>query len=507
MTRRLVIAMTGLVAVVCLVLAVPLAIVVGNNARNAFVTDLQVDALTTAGTLSAVPVPQWSDVAQQVAAATGARVVVVDAREMLMVDSNGSSVGGAFSRPEIVQALRGNLASSVRASRTLGADLRFVTAPVIRDGAIVAAVRLSMPQTRVIEAVRETLLWLALFVAALLAAGALLAVLVARSLARPVLALAAVARVLPTDLLARADERSGPREVREAAHALNRTARILDGVLRRTQAVAAEASHHLKTPLTGVRLRLEAIEDLTGADIDQTPEAPPRDPGLPDDIAAQIREQAAAATTEVDRLTHRIDQVLALARSDAGAAGSAPPVLAKADAIAIIASRAAAAAGAMQSLGITLQCGGELIGLRETRSTRDVTELPRVIDELLANAGAYASSCVRIDVHDDSVRTDALLIRVRDDGPGVPPQDLERIFERFQRASSAVPGGSGLGLALVREASRRAGGDAVAREDDDLDGLCIAVTWPVRDQPTGRQPTSTHVGDEQEVSDGGIPSE
>ena len=474
MTRRLVITMTGMVAVVSLVLAIPLAVVVATNERNALIADLQVETLTTAASLSAHRPQTWPTLVRDVAGWTGARVVVVDAAGVVVSDSAGTSVGESFDRPEIRQALNGNLSSDVRPSRTLGEDLRFVAAPVLRDRDIVAAVRLSLPETRVLDAIRETLFWLAVFVAALLAASALVAALLARSIARPIRALAAVARVLPSDLQVRADEDDGPIEVREAAHTLNRTAAILDGVLKRTQAVAAEASHHLRTPLTGVRLRLEAIEDLASVSIGAAP--------VPGD-SAQIREQAVAATAEVDRLTHRIDQVLALARSDSQAASGRGALLDRARVIDIIAGRVSAARIGLAADGVRIEMIGDedRTPAREGRN-RDVGELPRVIDELLANAAGYARSTILVSVTDDPGHDSALRISVSDDGPGVPAEEWDRIFDRFARGSGAVPGGTGLGLALVREASRRAGGDAVATGDPHLGGLCVVVTWPIVDE-------------------------
>ena len=476
MTRRLVIAMTGMVAVVSVVLAIPLAVVVASDQRNALIADLQVDTLTTAASLGAHVPQAWPTVVEDVAESTGARVVVVDVRGVLVADSaqrldSAVTSGRIFDRPEILAALRGNLSSNVRASRTLGGDLRFVAAPVFRDRDVVAAVRLSVPETRVLDAVRETLVWLAVFVGALLVASTLVAVFLARSIAGPIRALAAVARALPTDLRARADETDGPIEVREAAQTLNRTAALLDGVLQRTQAVAAEASHHLRTPLTGVRLRLEAIEDLAAARAGLAP--------TPVD-ATEIIEQAVAATAEVDRLTHRIDQVLALARSDARVVSGRGPLVDRASVARIVDARVSAARAGLADRGVTITltgCGDG--GSTNAPADRDVGELPRIVDELLANAGGYARSEVLVSVDSDPATPGVVLIAVGDDGVGVPPAEWDRIFDRFARGSGAIPGGSGLGLALVREAARRAGGDAVASSDPRLGGLRVVVIWPI----------------------------
>ena len=67
---------------------------------------------------------------------------------------------------------------------------------------------------------------------------------------------------------------------------------------------------------------------------------------------------------------------------------------------------------------------------------------------------------------------------VEDDGMGIPIIEQEVVFNRFVRGATAVAGGSGLGLALVRETARACGGDAVAFTSP-LGGLAVRTTWPL----------------------------
>ena len=298
MTKRLVIAMTALVALVAIALAVPLAIIVANDQRDQFISRLEVATLSAASVLSSQPRELWANETQDIHDATGARVIVVGTDAKLIADSSDSALDRAFDRPEITKALEGYLTTDVRASSTLGTDLRYVAAPVVQNQQVSGAVRLSIPEDEVTNVVRSTQKWLLLFVISVMAVAAVVAWLLARSIASPLRRLADVAHALPEDLALRASETDGPAEVRSVASALNTTASKLDGILARTERVAADASHHLRTPLFGVRLRLEAIEDITSEDA--------------------VRAEAVAATAEVDRLTHRIDQVLSLARTDSG---------------------------------------------------------------------------------------------------------------------------------------------------------------------------------------------
>lgn len=444
MTKRLVIALVSLTAAVAIALAVPLGIMVDRDQRAAFVAGLQVDTLVTAAQLAALPEPEWQATVAAAAERTGARIVVVSRDLTLVADSDLSALDRTFDRPEIEQALTGSLASDTRSSTTIGGALRFVAAPVVQQGQVVAAVRLTLPESAVDTVVAATRGSLALFIASVVLGAALVAWLLARSLAAPLDRLAGVARRLPDDLALRGDVNHGPREVRQVAAALNATAGRLGDLVRRQQRVAADASHHLRTPLTGIRLRLEAIEDLT----EEEP----------------VRTNAAAALSEVDRLARRLDQVLELARGDSG------PVSSLIQASAVVKGRIA-----------TWQAAAAQGGIRLDASVRPdlvvhapVGVLDRVVDELVGNALRYARHQVDVRL---TRAAGQLRLTVADDGPGLAAQERDAVFERFARGSQAVPGGSGLGLALVRESARAAGGDAVA-EDSPTGGLRITTTWP-----------------------------
>jgi len=437
--------MTAVAALVAVALAVPMVLLVANDQRTAFVSQLEVETLAAASVLSSQPDSAWPATVEDISAQAGGRVVVVDDSLVLVADSDNSGLDRSFDRPEVQKALEGSLTSSVRFSDTLGADLRYVAAPVIKDERVVAAVRLSLPETIVRDAVRRTQLWLAVFVIAVIIAAGLIAWLLARSIAAPLEEVADVARVLPEDLDLRAQEDRGPKEVRDVAAALNSTAGRLGDMIGRAQRVAADASHHLRTPLTGVRLRLEAIEDTAD------------DP--------RIRSEAAAATSEVDRLTRRIDQVLALAKSDAATIGSVAS-----DASILVADRVAAVDPLASERGIAVESSIEPDLITYT--------LPglvgRSVDELLGNALDYARSHVRVSLTSSG---DRIVLRVEDDGPGVPDEERKRILERFVRGATANPGGTGLGLALVSEGAAASGG-SVRAERSEMGGLAVVVAWP-----------------------------
>lgn len=445
MTRRLVIAMTLLVAAVALALAIPIALIVDSDQRASFVSQLEVDTLTTASLMGSQPVSDWPATALAVSQRTGSRVVVVDDQGVLVADSDQTALDRSFDRPEISAALGGTLSSDVRYSNTLGVDLRYVAAPIVQDQAVVAAVRLSLPESAVNDLVWRTRLSLGLFVLAVVVAAALIAWVVAYSIAAPLREVAQVADGLSDDLELRAEEDRGPREVRSVARALNRTAQRLSAILHRQERVAADASHHLRTPLTGVRLRLEAIEDISQEEA--------------------VRSESSSAIREVDRLSRRIEQILALARSDTGQPA------ARVDVEAVVRNRAEALRPTVEARGLRLDVS---LGAGPLWALAGPGVMDRVVDELVGNASTYARSRIGVDV---VRRGDVIELSVEDDGPGVSEEDRNRIFERFARGQGAEPGGSGLGLALVRESAQAAGGEAVA-ETSLSGGLRVTTSWP-----------------------------
>ncbi|MBL8516726.1 MAG: hypothetical protein JNM76_07125 [Betaproteobacteria bacterium] len=106
--------------------------------------------------------------------------------------------------------------------------------------------------------------------------------------------------------------------------------------------------------------------------------------------------------------------------------------------------------------------------------------MARALSNLLSNAVRYAAVTVRLSIIRES---DRHVLRVEDDGPGVPEADRERVFEPFWRGDQSrnrKTGGFGIGLALVRRIARWHGGEARVLTSP-LGGACIELTWPVRE--------------------------
>ena len=369
-------------------------------------------------------------VVQRAAGTVRGRVVVTDRTGRVIADSTGEAVGDGFAnRPEIRAALRGRTDQRERHSSTLGEGLLATAVPVLHDGRPSGVARVTQSTAAVHRSVRRSLGSLALLLVLVLALGVLAALVIAGAIARPLRRLETTAgRVADGDLEVRADV-EGTTEQRSLASSFNDMTARLAVLLRNQQEFVADASHSLRTPLAGVRLRLEEA----------------RAAGVSDAADAELE----AGMREVDRLALMVDELLVLSR--AGERDLPPERVGLADA----AERAVARwAGRARERDIALRADPEA-GAGTAWAPR--AELDRALDPLVENALAYApeGSTGRVVATRDAVE-------VLDDGPGLAAGEEEAVLERFHRGSAGgqVPGGSGLGLAIARELTSRWGGSA-----------------------------------------------
>ena len=373
--------------------------------------------------------------------ALGGRVIVVDRRGRLLADSEGPGLAGTAygTRPEIAAALAGRTAQGTRRSASLDEELLFTTVPVLERGRSAGAVRVTQSVDSVRAEVRRTVLALVGVGVVALLAGLAVAWLLAGSLSRPLRGLARVARRMGEgDLEARA-EVTGSREQRELAEAFNETAARLGAALAAQRDFVANASHSLRTPLTGLRLRLEAAA-LKAAD-------------------PEVERELTAGERELDRLAKLLSGLLTLAREDGAPPRGVRVPLAEAARAAAERWRATA-----EHAGQRLELDGE--GDPEVAGSRE--DLAIVLDNLLENALEHSpiGASVTIEWGRDAAEG---YLAVSDHGPGLDATDSQRVFERFYRGSSSRgrPAGTGLGLSIVGALARRSGGRAsIANRSD-----------------------------------------
>lgn len=423
---RLVWSITYILLAVIVALTIPLAI----NLSRRGTTELETDTLITAQTLGAyvgaenINDPQAIARIAREAPPEIERIVVTDIDGTVVYDSSGQPTGRDFTnglRPEIDAALQGDPNAETRYSETDGHNNLFAAAPII-DERIVGSIRLTRSAQQVADKVRSTWVALTLVGMASLLAGIVIAYGLAGSLTRPLQQLAEAAHDLGEgDLSARVGEIGGSEEVHELAGSFDEMAERLERTVQAQREFVANASHQLRTPLTGMKLRLESSVDMT------------KDPDL--------LKQLEAAEAEVDRLSLIVDRLLVMARHiEEGAASRVELADAVTEAVDRWKDRAAPLHSSLSAAGD----GGA--------AHADPTDVDQILDVLLDNAMAYAPGPIELAHGATDTRA---WVRVRDHGPGIPPEERDRVTERFYRGTGAPSGGSGLGLAIARELAEK----------------------------------------------------
>jgi signal transduction histidine kinase len=267
----------------------------------------------------------------------------------------------------------------------------------------------------------------ACMVAAAALAAWLAAVLAAR-MARPVEELAEAAGRLGAGDPRPLGRRYGVAELDQVADGLDSSARRLSSLLAADRELAVDASHQLRTPLTALSMRLE--EMIAAAD----------DPEV-------VREEGSAALAQAERLADVVSQLLSLSPARRATAASAE--LTGIDEIVQqqVVEWEPAFRRARRKLVV--------IGVRGLQAHVTPGGLAQVLATLLDNALMHGGGTVTIQT---SQSARSVVIEVRDEGKGVPPDLVSRIFER---SVSGRPEGTGLGLALARTMAAADGGRVV----------------------------------------------
>jgi len=312
---------------------------------------------------------------------------------------------------------------------------------VQREIEVVGILRLAVSMEPSQEAARQSFLLL-LGVALLIASGvSLVGWRLANNLARPIQVLTKAAGNMERGDLGVRVKPTGPQELHRLAEAFNSMASRLQSNVNELRAFVANASHELRTPLTVVKLRAEAL----------------REGALEDTEVAE--RFLGEIETEVDRLVRMVNDLLDLSRMEAGLeTGKRGALNLNGIAHEVYETFKIRAQRAEVNLLLDIEPG-----LPTVMGNED--QLRRVFYNLLENAIKYTppsgqvEMLMRLGPNPNTVR-----LLVRDSGPGIAPEHLLHVFERFYRAetSQARPGmvrGSGLGLAIAKSIVENHGGE------------------------------------------------
>jgi signal transduction histidine kinase len=441
-TSRIVAAVLALITAALASMAIPLGLLTAAQDRR----DFRADTLASARSTANLAEEGIGDGASDPLLSRAIRELARRGDWAGVYDATGHEVAGTG--PALLTAAALHAALRTAAPRSYPAAGRLTaTVPIRADGGrhIIGTVVLSRSTATLTH--RIVVLWTLIGVvslAGLLAAG-VIAVGLARWASRPITTLAEAARRLGDgDLETRAAIRSGPPEVRRLAAAFSTMAARLQALIHGHQAMVADVSHQVRTPLAALRLRL----DLLAQDCDEA-------------TAAEL----AGAQEEIGRLTRLVNGLLTVARAEHS---TATPARIAANAVA--ADRAAAWRPAAEERGVTLT----IVSPDPVTVQAVDGHLEQILDNLLANALEAVPSGGTITL---TVRAAAALARVTvaDTGRGMTATQQQAAFRRFTTGS---PGGTGLGLAIV-DRLVTANGGTVSLADTPGGGLTVTIELPL----------------------------
>jgi two-component system, OmpR family, sensor kinase len=268
----------------------------------------------------------------------------------------------------------------------------------------------------------------------------------------PLQRLTALLKARRVDALDALPEAGLPEEVQPLVRALNELLGRLSAALERERAFMADAAHELRTPLTALHLQMDMLAHASGEG-----------------------ERTAAMSTlsaGVQRAIRLVEQLLALARQEPRADTPRAPV--RLDDL---------ARELVTELVPLADAGGIDLGVAAAHPvtvTADTDALRTLLRNLIDNAVRYTPSGGRVDVTVEATPAGNAVLTVTDDGPGIPPEERARVFDRFYRRAGTEPPGSGLGLAIVRTIATAHGATVQLSDGPGGNGLRVTVTFPAQ---------------------------
>ena len=264
-----------------------------------------------------------------------------------------------------------------------------------------------------------------------------------------------------------------PDELLPLAAALNDLLAQLRGALERERAFMADAAHELRTPLTALHLQMGMLAR-----------------------ASSEAERAAAMETlsaGVQRIIRLVEQLLSLARQEPRAQGERVPVRLEELAREVVAELVPLADSGRIDLGVSTAEPLSVHG--------DPDDLRTLLRNLVDNAVRYSGAGGRVDVSVEEVASGdgrTARLTVSDNGPGIPPEERERVLDRFYRRAGSQPPGSGLGLAIVKAIADAHGAAVQLGDGPSGKGLSVSVLFPAERLPPQANQSRSGAGEAAE---------
>lgn len=381
------------------------------------------------------------------------RIMVTDSAGLVVYDTRqGNDAVGEY-------ALYSVIASALKGSDTFycrydgEAFLSRMATPVVYHSQTVGAVYAydyDTEQAALLQSFRSNLLTISVMIA-LLVTG--LSIMLSRMLTRQISGLLQAIRNVREGAYSHRADASGTDEIAQIAAEFNSLTDRLQTTEDARRRFVSDASHELKTPLAGIRLLTDSILQTDNMDMET------------------VRDFVTDIGSEAERLSRITEDLLRLTRLDSNQVD--PPEVVEVAPVLEQVMRMMSLLAQEKGTELTCQTGGDC------RVLATKGEVHQVIYNLTDNAVKYSGShgSVRVELRRDG---NDVVLTVADNGPGIPEEDLPRVFERFYRvdkARSRAAGGTGLGLSIVQDTVTKRGGTVSAANRPE-GGAVFTVRWP-----------------------------
>ena len=385
------------------------------------------------------------------------RILITDTAGRVLYDSRetGSAVGLYAFYTEIYQALQGK--NAFYCSYDGNAFLSRGASPVVYHNQTVGAIyayEYDTEQAVLFKSLQSNIARISGVVAVFVV---VLSLLLSRMLTGRISELLQAIRQVREGAYSHRAEEKGSDEIAQITAEFNRLTDRLQSTENTRRRFVSDASHELKTPLAGIRLLTDSILQTENMD------------------AETVREFVGDIGQEAERLSRITEDLLRLTRIDSGAIEQAvavetAPVLSRVERMLHMVA---------QETRVELICHAEPLAV--AMATED--DVHQILYNLMENGIKYsAGGYVRTEIF---VEGRAVVIRVEDNGVGIPPEDIPHIFDRFYRvdkARSRAVGGTGLGLSIVRDTVLRREGTIEATGREQGTGTVFTVRLPLAER-------------------------
>lgn len=454
-------------AVILTTLVLMCAYVIGLLSENLYDSET-VDMFAKANIISATVSEAWeteseneeerfADYVERILAGTNIRGVVENSSYTVLYDTNRESelLGKVYMRDVIKLALDGEQAE-ITGDGENGTKMISVAVPITQNGNIIGTVYLTQSVGTIEDTIKSTRTSLIVFSALIVLLIGMLSLAMSYIITSPLAEFTEVAREISKGNFSKRINVKGQNEIAQMGETLNYMCDELGLLEEKRRKFVSDASHELKTPMAGIKLICDSLVSTENPD------------------SAMVKEFLNDLSEEVDRLTRIIERLLALTKLDAGGTSLK-----------------------LEEVDIKVLVGNVVRKLTPIANPRDIVlytdyhdiefgsilldydKIYEAIYNIGDNAIKYSPDGAFVEF-DVSEQIGSIVIKIADNGPGIPEGERDRIFERFYRLDDSRArdtGGTGLGLAITKEAVLMHGG-SIEVYDAEHGGSVFKITLP-----------------------------